>query len=422
MVGVDPTNKASRESIFASLWRRWLAKRHRDRVRALSRVRFRLTREGVHFVGLLLFVFLGAVIRDINLLILLAGAMIGLLLLQWRFNARTLLGLSARRRLPHSTSVARLTDVPVQVSNSKRWLGAWLVLIEDPLQKVLPKAVKLPERGAALVDEIRPKGIGSVQYQLTFHQRGRYRVGPSTLSTRFPLGLGRGARTVDNASEILVRPRLGQLTARVEHLFYQQMHGNAMSAPRTGLNEAEFYGLRPWATGDSRRWIHWRTTARLGELSVRQFERQQRRQLCVMLDLYQADMNETSEPLEKCLAFMATLATSMAVRGGDRLAVAVAGKAVYASPSVQGSVLVENLLDQLAIVQGSTQPDLPQAVRALRIPLQNNPYLLVISTREDRAASMRASFGEVGKRLLSRLQINWVNVSNGDLESYFEWT
>jgi uncharacterized protein (DUF58 family) len=200
------------------------------------------------------------------------------------------------------------------------------------------------------------------------------------------------------------------------------MHGNAMSAPRTGLNEAEFYGLRPWATGDSRRWIHWRTTARLGELSVRQFERQQRRQLCVMLDLYQADMNETSEPLEKCLAFMATLATSMAVRGGDRLAVAVAGKAVYASPSVQGSVLVENLLDQLAIVQGSTQPDLPQAVRALRIPLQNNPYLLVISTREDRAASMRASFGEVGKRLLSRLQINWVNVSNGDLESYFEWT
>jgi hypothetical protein len=96
----------------------------------------------------------GAVIREINLLILLAGTMIGLLNLQWRFNTRTLQGLKVRRRIPLRTMVGVPTDVSIEVTNPRRWLGSWLVLAEDQLQKVQPNVKRLTEKGVALIDDV----------------------------------------------------------------------------------------------------------------------------------------------------------------------------------------------------------------------------------------------------------------------------
>jgi uncharacterized protein (DUF58 family) len=418
------TSEIPNKSLFARIWTFWQTRRRRARVRALSTVRFRLTREGVHYIGILLFIFVGALLRDINLLILLAGAMIGLLLLQWRFNVRTLIGLSALRSLPRHTFVGQSTEVTVQVKNPKRWLGSWLILVQDPLQKVLPTLQRLSEKGQTVIDEVRPASTSTSQYKLVFHQRGKYEVGPSTISTRFPLGLGKGSRTLDNAGQITVYPRLGSLTPRIQHLFQQEMHGNAQVSRKVGMHEADFYGLRPWSTGDSKRWIHWRTTARLGELSVRQFERQQRRQACILLDLFSVEPRSQipNDQVELAIAFVATLASATARWGSDRLAVAVAGSESFALPSVQSSVLVENLLERLAIAAPSGQPKLAAALQGLSLPLMNNPYLLVVSTRANQSASLAQGLQDrVLGKLYNRLQVKWLDVSRGDLEPYFTW-
>ncbi len=424
-----PTGQMNAEqpsgSFFGGLWKAWLRKRRKDRIRSLSTVRFRLTREGVHYIGILVFIFIGAMLRDINLLILLAGAMIGLLLLQWRFNCRTLQGLAATRRLPRSTHVGTETEVAVRVSNPKSWLGAWLVIVEDPLQKLLPVPVRLPAKGVAVLDEVRPANSAGTNYRMTFHQRGRYQVGPSTISTRFPLGLGRASMTVDNSGLITAFPLLGKLTPRIDSIFQQEMHGNAMVSRKAGLHEAGFYGLRPWATGDSRRWIHWRTTARLGELSVRQFERQQRRQVCVLLDLYQPEPIKSGEDpqIEMAISFLATLASATARFGSDRLAVAVAANESFALPNVQSSTLVENLFERLSVISASSHPNIIEALHGITIPLLSNPYLVVVSTREDQVEQLQREAREgAEKKLLSRLQMKWLNVSRGDLEPYFSWT
>ncbi|MEO8269944.1 MAG: DUF58 domain-containing protein [Aureliella sp.] len=411
-------------SMFGRLWNRWRTKRRRDRVRALSRVRFRLTREGVHYIGILLFIFLGALLRDINLLILLAGAMIGLLLLQWRFNTRTLIGLTAQRYMPRSSFVGMETSVEMRVANPKFWLGAWLILVEEPLHKRLPNVVKLIEKGTTVVDEVPPKGARSCKYQLTFHQRGEYLIGPTTISTRFPLALGRGSRTLDNQAHITIFPKLGQLLPPARGLFQQEQQGAAKAARTVGLHEADFYGLRPWSTGDSKRWIHWRTTARLGELSVRQFERRQSHRVCVLLDLFGQPEKKygPNEQVELCISFLSSLANHSARHGSDRLAVAVAASDSFALPSVQGSVLVENLLQRLATIDASQNPDLVKALQGLTIPLLNNPSLLVISTRSDRTEWLREQFrGQAADRLLARLQVKWLDATQADLESYFAW-
>ena len=411
-------------SAFGWLWTRWRNKRRRDRARALSHVRFRLTREGVHYIGILLFIFLGALLRDINLLILLAGSMIGLLLLQWRFNTRTLIGLTAQRYLPRNSFVAVETSVEMRVANPKVWLGAWLILVEDPLHKRLPNAVKLIEKGTTVVDEVPPKGARSAKYQLTFHQRGEYLIGPTTLSTRFPLALGRGSRTLDNQVLITIFPQLGQLSMLARGLFQQQQQGAAQATRAVGLHEADFYGLRPWSTGDSKRWIHWRTTARLGELSVRQFERRQSHRVCLLLDLHGQPQkkNGPNEHVERCIAFLSTLANHAARHGSDRLAVGVAASESFALPSVQGGVLAENLLQRLATIDATPKPDLVEVLQGLTIPLLNNPSLLVISTRSNRTQWLREQFrGQAADRLFARLQVTWLDATQGDLEPYFSW-
>lgn len=422
METIQTTDEASSSSVFKGLWRRWQNKLARDRARAMSRVRFRLTREGVHFIGVLLFIFFGALLRDINLLILLAGAMIGLMLLQWRFNTRSLLGLTAQRFLPSNAFVGSEISVEVRVANPKRWLGAWLVVIEDPLRKLMPNVERLSEKGTAVIEEVPPRGASSAGYHLTFHQRGRYCIGPTTLSTRFPLTLGRGWRRLDNQAEFTIFPKLGQLSPLVPKLFQQEQQGSAQAARTVGLQEGDFYGLRPWSTGDSKRWIHWRTTARQGELSVRQFERRQRERACVLLDLHSHPQlkNGASQHVELAISFLASLANATVRRGSERLAVGVAAHETFVLPNVQGGVLVENLLRRLAVVEPSTQPDLVAALQGLTPPLLSNPHLVVISTRSDQSAWLREHLrGQTSGRLLARLQINWLDVTQGDLERYF---
>ena len=422
----DSASGKSAQSYSGWLWQRWRRKRQRDRARNLSFVRFRLTREGWHFLFVLLFIFVGAVIREINLLILLAGTMIGLLNLQWRFNTRTLQGLKVRRRLPPRTMVGATTEVSIEVTNPKRWLGSWLVLVEDQLQKVQPNFKRLPEKGVALVDEVPPQQSTSSRYELRFLERGKYRIGSSTLSSRFPIGLGRGWRVFDNAVDLMVHPRCGQLLPACRAILQAEMEGSMKAVPRASVHEGEFYGLRNWQTGDSRRWVHWRTTARRGELSVRQFEQLQRQQLSVLVDLYQPKTKPTEaerEATECAVAFAATLASELVARDRNRLAFALAGEAVHVLPNVQSAVLANDLLDRLAEIRPSSAPDLVDAISQLSMSLMRSPVLLVISTRSDQFAAMREQFSDgVNQRIFDRLQVRWLNTADSEIENYFDWS
>jgi uncharacterized protein (DUF58 family) len=295
-------------------------------------------------------------------------------------------GVKIRRRLPPRVNAGTAIEVAFELQNTKQWLSAWMILVEDQLQRLKPSVKKITEKGVALVDEIPPMGISIVRYELTFSERGIYRIGNSTMTTRFPIGLGRSWRSFDNYVSLIVYPKLGQLLPACRALLHGDREGSAKAAARSSVHEGEFYGLRDWQTGDSRRWIHWRTTAKRGELSVRQFEQVQRRQLSIALDLYQAKGKPTDESrlaIEQSVAFVATLASEFVNRERDKLAVALAGDSVHVAPNVQSPVLVSDLLDRLAEIRPNESPDITSAVGQLRISLTRYPVLMIISTREN---------------------------------------
>lgn len=413
-------------SRFLTWYYRYKEARKRSLAKSAEFVRFRLTREGIHLLFVVLFIFVGAVLRDINLLILIAAAMIGLLLLQWRFNVGTITGLTTARKLPERVSQGKPVSCQLTVTNPKRWLGAWLILAEDAVEQLAPVASPVPSKGATLIDEIPPRMSSTASFDLVFLNRGRFRVGPSMLSTRFPLNLGRGWRTLENSQEILVHPRLGELTQAARTLLFTDREGQAKSSVHAGVHETEFFGLRPWVNGDSRRWIHWRTTAKMGELSVRQFERLQQQQVCVLLDLYcekgkQSQENEIA--CEKAISFVATLAHRTVRVAGNKLNVAIAAERTVTLTSIQSPVLVQNLLDELAVVAPSPTPDRRSALSKMTLALLQNPNLIVVSTRAATTEELQSDFSQLlGPKSSSRIKCQWINVANGELEPYFSWT
>ena len=156
-------------SFMAELLHSWRLSQQRKRERTQSLVKYRLTREGFHFLLILLFVLTAAVLRNVSLLIVLAGVMTGLLLLQWRVAFRTLMGLSITRNLPNSMLAGQEVDVHVEIRNSRRWLASWLVVVEDRLARVMPEQESLTRAGSIIVDEVPPQSSRASHYSIRFN-------------------------------------------------------------------------------------------------------------------------------------------------------------------------------------------------------------------------------------------------------------
>lgn len=427
LVGSDLRTGQTVSPISSPLLRRWLARRQRRAAELRQHARFGLSREGFHFVLILLFILVGAVLRDISLLVVLAGVMLGLLFIQWRVGMRSVWGLELKREVPPTAVSGTSIDVCVTIFNRRRALGSWLLTVEDQIEQIAPVRKIGDQRALTVIDDVAPGHHRQGTYQVVFHQRGHYRVGPTSLSTRYPLNLGTTTRIFPSSNPLIVHPRLGVLTNRCHNLFRVEQQGLSRAIARAGVHEGEFFGLRQWHNGDSQRWIHWRTTARLGELSVRQFEQQQRMQSVVLLDLHGRTESERtlaeSTSIEKAISFMATLAVELVGRGRHKLSVAIAGREVMELPNVQSRILVNDLLDHLASAASTTQQVLPEALERLQASLVRNPQLIVISTRSNALPQALAAMPEtLGKRVLERISVRWLNVAADDLEPYFQWS
>src|SRR4051794_3156318 len=98
-----------------------------------------LTREGWYHLALLTFVLGGAVIRSGNLLLILAGMMVGPLIFNWRLVIAGMTGLVVKRHVPASIVAGEPLAVEFRVENTKWWLSTWLLRIDDRVQRVEEK-------------------------------------------------------------------------------------------------------------------------------------------------------------------------------------------------------------------------------------------------------------------------------------------
>ena len=107
-------------------------------------------------------------------------------------------------------------------------------------------------------------------------------VGPPTSVRTHPIGLLRREHAWPDVHHLFVHPRTAQSPRRVLASM-RDLEGN----PTRRLVDADmsFHAIRAYTPGDSRRQIHWKSTAKTGQLMVRQFEESRRSRMAVVLSL-----------------------------------------------------------------------------------------------------------------------------------------
>lgn len=377
-----------------------------------SRHRQRFTRLGFHFLFVATFAMLGGALRGFNLLLVLAGLLIGAMLVQWRWSRRSLDSMGVQRRMPTESFAGEPFTIRYLLRNHSRLLPAWMIRVEDRIESMEHDIHSAAVSAAGMIPAGRTLAC---RCECLILRRGRYRFGPMQLITTFPFSLRRSARMVDSAVEFRVFPKILVLQPGWAKRLRSRGGGVATTVRRSGHAEGDFFGLRQWQTGDSRKWIHWRTTARIHELAVRQFEQQRRYDLGIMVDGF---VGVDPELVETTISLAASVLVKLMAYPSNRLVVASAGQVndvVIGGGSDRGK---RKILEILADLAPAPKPCLGDAVVTAHRIAGSAQDVVVISPRSRHAAEQdNPELAAALSSWVRRGALLWIDVSQ-DLESW----
>jgi uncharacterized protein (DUF58 family) len=123
---------------------------------------------------------------------------------------------------------------------------------------------------------------GSVEYPVRAETRGRYELGPMSVRVGDPFGLVELTRAFRTTTPLVVTPRTVPLPAIP---LTGSLTGSGDQRPRAFAGgSAEDVTVREYRRGDDLRRVHWRSSARVGELMVRREEQPWQTRATVFLD------------------------------------------------------------------------------------------------------------------------------------------
>jgi hypothetical protein len=161
-----------------------------------------------------------------------------------------------RRADPDRVARGEPASMTLTVRNTGRLRSANL-LAED---RCGDRAVPVP------LLRLRPGRDTEVRYDVPTHRRGVVPVGPLRVTRRDPLGLVALARPYGGTVPVWVHPRVHPMNA-VPTGAGRSLDGRVDGVPHGSIT---FDSLREYVVGDELRRVHWRTSARVGELMVRE--------------------------------------------------------------------------------------------------------------------------------------------------------
>lgn len=375
----------------------------------------RLTKLGFHFLFVGAFAMFGGAWRTSNLLLILAALIFGALLMQWRWSRKSAECVGIRRRFPREAFAGESFRLRYRFTNVSRLIAIWTLRVEDEIESLSGSAKSVAISG---VGKLNPEQTQITYCDCLFTKRGRYRFGPIALMTTFPFSLFSSRQYSDETDELHVFPSLLQLRSRWETRLASRSGGESTTARQSGSVEGDFFGLREWQTGDSRKWIHWRTTARLGEPAVRQFEQQRRFDTCILVDAFCGDQ-AADDNVELAISLAATFLTHLSSSPSNRMVLACAGtesSAVIGGGSTAGK---RRMLELLAELKPSSQPDITAAIAKSTQIVGRGQDLLVLSPRSLEEASAE-DHGLPGcfAPWMRTGSFRWINVSSRELDRW----
>ncbi len=217
--------------------------------------------------GLALFFFLAASNTMAGWLYVMSGVSLALLAIAAYLTRRSLQGLSLSRAPLPTVSVGQDLRLDLTVTNTSAQAKS-LMQVQDPL----PAALGGTETSAIAL--IAPRQDQSLQYSRLAQARGVYVWHSVTLRSAAPLGLFWYRRSLPVKAKAIVYPHVFPLAScpLVDALGNEQNPNMEQVQRSQSATEGLTRALRPYRWGDPIRMVHWKTSARYGELRVRELE------------------------------------------------------------------------------------------------------------------------------------------------------
>ncbi len=231
-----------------------------------------------------------------------------------------------------------------------------------------PSGVLLLEDQVPYVLGTRPRfvieGIGHgwrrhVTYQVRSDVRGRFEIGPMAVRVSDPFGLIELGRAFRTTVPLTVTPRTVPLPTIA---LGGAWTGSGDNRPRAfAIGSAEDVTVRDYRRGDDLRRVHWRSSARVGELMVRREEQPWQSRATLFLDnrLRSHRGQGLASSLEAAVSAAASIAVHLCQRGFTVRLVTATGEDPASSWHLRDSDLnTRPLLEALAVLQAVHQPNL----------------------------------------------------------------
>ncbi len=238
----------------------------------------------------------------------------------------------------------------LRVANESRTFDAYGVGIDDLDGPAAPTRKGSRKRSEVFLAHLGPGQSRSFVLEKTYPRRGIYKKERLGLTTRFPFGLFRVDRRVRSERRLVVFPEVRRVD--VSFLF-QERFGPVPQRLRGGESE-ELLRVREYNLGDNFHHIHWKASAKLGNLLVREFAGGRQRRFTIVFD---NTTGENERAFEKSVSAVASLAAHFSSHGLPfRL---VTGEEIF--PHEFSLEHLRGVLTHLAVVECAVEPriDLP---------------------------------------------------------------
>jgi len=242
------------------------------------------------------------------------------------------------------------------------------------------------------VPPLAPGATASLGYELRPARRGVLRVGPAALEVTDPFGLLVSRLATPGVAELVVAPAWSRLVEGGR--LVSETEGDAAVLHRLAVGGDDDVTTREYRPGDALRRVHWRASARQGELMVRQEEPRTRPDVLVI-----ADTRASSFPARDPSAFewVLRMVASLGVHLGDtghRVELVETGTRQLAAPDASGSRETRHEAFLTSLALAAPQPD-----AAPRPPDVAGPVFAVVASPDldtARWIARRRSPGERG--------------------------
>ena len=386
----------------------------------------RVTRAGTGYFMVWLGLMATGLYAQNNLILLMSGLAAGPIAASFVMSSGMLRKLSVNRRAPETVFANDPLALQYTLENPRRLSAALAVELLDEFRAT--------DRLRSGAERVRPQveferveaGTNArLRWIGTAPTRGRYQFGNLSLVTRAPFGLMERRISFEAPWSMIVYPQLGRLTRNWQKQMRAALQTRRGSRHDRTAQQQEYHGLREYRSGDSPRWIHWRTSARTGELMVKEFEQEKDQLLALLLDPWVPEgpnhaNHETA--VELMVRFAATVCVETCRQPGRRLLLAWTGPSSGIRHGPASSRLMHELLTTLSTLQSTASGQVSALMETIPPAMVRDSTIVLVTTRpiDLNAESQRSTKIADGhlREFTSRLLI--LNARNGDLTPYFE--